>query len=317
MENKDINRVLDSLATVLQQCGTLQQVYLGSGPAGIHQPAKPATSSSNGFRYKEGALPLFLQAGGLRSMTVVGMDDLDTELAAAAAIADQEAKAPGSLLRHPGMVGHLQNIFQHACTVAFADWALFASASDCWDALLTQVIKPAKRKDHEFIFYLGDISGTPVFLVDEMIDIIGEYARYGKVTFILDQQEMLRLWQGLNGVRRTSGDSWPFDYEEKYRALFNAMNIHDLVVYAANGVSLYAKDQRFNLNRRILPGSIENSGHARNDFINGYSMGLSLRLDIAQCIALGIVYYSARGEYKDTPNREMLLNYIRTWQSLA
>ncbi|WP_276480248.1 hypothetical protein [Paraflavitalea pollutisoli] len=316
MENKDINTVLDKLSAVVTQCQMLQQVYLE--PARQQEAISKLSPihSVDKLRHLELPLPDFLRAAGIRSMTVTDIDSIETVLGEVTAIAKTIAQSPGALMKHPELAKPLQQLFRHATTVAFADWALFASASECWDSILTQVIKPIGRRDHEFIFYLGDISGSPFFLVDELLDIMGEFSRYGKVTFILDQQEMLRLWQGLNGVHRTSGDSWPFDYEEKYRALFNAMNIQRLLVYANNGVSYYSKEQKFNLTRRVLSAAIENNGHARNDFINGYSMGLTLGVDIDIVIALGIVYYSARGEYNAAPDQQMLLNYIKTWRNL-
>lgn len=315
MENKDMTSVLDRLAGSLEQCGDMQQVYLDSMQEKEYTGGATGSQPSGQFRINEGKLPPFLQLMGIRSLTVHDTGELSNLLAQATAAALQVGGPPRQYFRDRALVGHLRVLFGHTTTIAFADWAVFTGASDSWDDLLTQVIKPLNRKDLEFVFYLGNITATPVFLVDEMLDIMGDYSRYGATTFILEQEEMMKLWQGINGINRTKSDSWPFDYEEKYRSLFNALKVHRLLVYANNGVSLYAKDQQFNLSRRVLPANIEKGSHARNDYINGYSMGLTLHFDIALCIALGIVFYAAKGEYKATPDRQVLLNYINTWKS--
>ncbi|MBO9565795.1 MAG: hypothetical protein J7621_23665 [Niastella sp.] len=47
--------------------------------------------------------------------------------------------------------------------------------------------------DWSLLFYLGNVSSIPVFVVDEMLDIMGDFSRYGRVSFSLDQQEMVKL----------------------------------------------------------------------------------------------------------------------------
>ncbi|MBS1664547.1 MAG: hypothetical protein JST68_26105 [Bacteroidetes bacterium] len=259
------------------------------GSSLLQSPALPQVYLEN--------LPWFLQKWGIRSMTT---NDIDTI---------------SPLLNTASELGHLKPIFQQCSTIAFADWAQYITASDCWDVLLRDVIRPLKRKDMDFIFYLGNVSSSPVFKVDEALDIMSDYSIYGRTTLILDQQELKTLWQQLNGFPDSkSDDSWPFDYEKKFRFIFNTMKVHMLMVYSTNGVSLFSKDQQFNLTRQILPENIETSSHARTDFINGYTMGLTRKLDIPLCIALGIVYYAASGLYNTKPDRQALLDYIKIWK---
>jgi hypothetical protein len=314
MENKDLVSVLDSLANSLHQSGSLQQVYLDSLEEMDHSASVGPDVSVNQLRISEGRLPRFLQQAGIRSMTLNDIDNIDKALAVVSAMAQEIQGAAGGYFRNAALASLLRSVFRHCRTIAFTDWALFANASDSWDALLTEVIKPLHTKDMEFIFYLGNVSSIPVFLVDEMLDIMGDFSRYGRVTFSLDQQEMVKLWESLNGVKSAADDPWPFDYEARCMSLFNTMSVHRMLVYAPNGVSLFMKDQRFDLSRRVLATHIENSPHARNDFINGYCMGLTLGLDIALCIALGVVFYAVKGETNMYPDREMLLNYIRSWR---
>lgn len=312
MENKNIPDMLDRLAGILQQNNSLQHVYLDS-----MQEKDQVTGSvvpAGQLHMSEGKLPEFLQQLGIRSITLHDTANMETLLTTASQMALQIGGTPHHYFHNTFFTGHFQTIFQHSSTIAFADWSLFANASDYWDTLLREVIKPLKTKELQFIFYLGNITSRPVFMVDEMLDIMGDFARYGEVTFIMDQQEMKKLWQALNGVNTAKSDLWPFDSEEKYKSLFNTMNIHKLVVYASNGVSLYSRKEQFNLTRRVMAIPIEYAPYARNNFINGYSLGLSLQLESALCIILGIIYYELKAQNNISPDRQALLNHIKSWK---
>lgn len=304
--------MLDRLAEILQQNDSLQQVYLDSMQEKDQVNGSPAPAGQ--LRIGEGKLPEFLKQIGIRSITLNDTDNIPALLTTASNMALQVGGTPHNYFHHASFTGYFQTIFQHTTTIAFADWSLFANASDYWDKLLTEVIKPLKTKELQFIFYLGNISSRPIFMVDEMLDIMGDFARYGQVTFIMDQQEMKKLWEALNGVNTARSDLWPFDNEERYKSLFNTMNIHKLVVYASNGVSLYSKKEQFNLTRRVLAIPIENAPHGRNNFINGYTLGLSLQLESALSIILGIIYFELKTQYNISPDRQALLSHIKTWK---
>lgn len=312
MENKIIPDLLDRLAGALQQNDRLQQTYLDNMQENDH-PTGSAVPAGQ-LRMSEGKLPEFLKQIGIRSITLNDSANIKSLLNTASTMALEIGGTPHNYFHNTVFTGYFQTIFQHTTTIAFRDWSLFANASDYWDVLLREVIKPLKTKELQFIFYLGNISSRPVFMVDEMLDIMGDFARHGEVTFIMDQQEMKKLWEALNGVNTARSDSWPFDNEEKYKSLFNTMNIHKLVVYASNGVSLYSKKEQFNLTRRVLPIPVENAPYARNNFINGYSLGLSLQLESALCIILGIIYYEFIAQTNVSPDRQGLLNHIKSWK---
>lgn len=314
MENKNIQALLDELASRLQQHDSLPQVYLDSHQVEKDTGETRSPMPGSQLRVNEGKLPEFLRQAGLRSMTINDPGNIETLMTAASDMAQQIGGAPGHYFRNVPFTRHLQSIFQHCSTIAFADWAHFANASDYWDIFFREVIKPLKTKGLEFIFYLGNITDRPVFMVDEMLDIMADFARKGRVTFIMDQQEMKKLWQAFHGLDTAKGDLWPFDMEEKYRSLFNTMNIHKLVVYGTNGVSLYSKEEQFNLTRRILAAHIEYGPLGRNDFISGYSLGLSLQLDSALCLTLGVAYFELKGQLERVPDRQELLNYIMAWR---
>src|SRR5882762_6952619 len=53
------------------------------------------------------------------------------------------------------IIEHLKTLFTNCHIISFADWSDIYGASDLWDGLLLDIIKPLRKKDFEFIFYLG------------------------------------------------------------------------------------------------------------------------------------------------------------------
>jgi hypothetical protein len=84
------------------------------------------------------------------------------------------------------------------------------------------VIKPLPKRDFEFVFYLGDVKKLHAFEVEEALDIMGDYTSHGRVTLVLDENEADSLYNKLNGPCLKT--------KEKYRFLFNTMNIDVLLI---------------------------------------------------------------------------------------
>jgi hypothetical protein len=102
-------------------------------------------------------------------------------------------------IKNDVIIEELKTLFRSCHIIQFADWASVYHASDFWDGLLSDVIRPLNKKDFNFIFYLGDPTKRFVFETDEILDIMSDYSSYGKVTLVLDENEADRLWSILNG----------------------------------------------------------------------------------------------------------------------
>ncbi len=106
--------------------------------------------------------------------------------------------------------------------IQFTNWATTDGASDFWDGLYANVIKLLNNLDFEFIFHLGDVSKKHAFEIEEILDIMGDYASFGRVTLVLNEKEADILWNKLNGPSQAT--------IEKYLFLFNTMDIDLLLI---------------------------------------------------------------------------------------
>ena len=217
-------------------------------------------------------------------------------------------------LKNGAVIEGLRTLISNCSIIRFADWAKTDDASGFWDGLFSDVIKPLNKRDLEFIFQLGDVSKKLVFEVDEFLDIMGDYASYGKVTLMLDEQEADQLWNRLNGKASyaTSAGYRSPGAKEKHLFLFNTMSIDVLLVHGGNQVVLLSRDGQFDFTGRLL-NRINIPGYNRDCFNDGYQLGLLLRLELPYCIALGMAISGACATQAPIPDTKVLLSYIEDW----
>jgi hypothetical protein len=216
--------------------------------------------------------------------------------------------------RNTSFIENLKIALKDCQVIAFSDWAMVDDASQLWDGFLSDVIKPLNRKDMEFIFYLGDPTKRLTHEVDEIIDIISDFSIHGKVTFLLNEREAVKLWTVLHGqdagISLFSAASPGF--KEKYHSIFNAMRVDRLLIYSIDHAILISGQQQFELKKRTIANR-KISQEAKDNFNAGYSLGLLLQLDISHCIALGLTVSGVYLENGTIPDREALLSYIERW----
>ena len=216
-------------------------------------------------------------------------------------------------LKSDFQVKDINRILEQCKVISFARWANSEDASQLWDRLRTNVIKPIGRKDFEFIFYLGDMEQKPVYEIDEILDIISEFSSSGRVTLVLTDREATTLWKRLNG----KGDNLELSFaginDHELRYIFNTIKIERLLVYAP--------DHRITILSR--GGVMEMSGphlhhtntqySAQNYFDAGYILGLLLQLSTAHCAAIGLTLASAYLRNEVIHDFKTLVAHIQDW----
>jgi len=210
-------------------------------------------------------------------------------------------------IKNEVLIEELEALFASCIVIQFTDWADKNTASDFWTGLLYDVIKPLPKKDFHFIFYLGDPTKRLVFETDEILDIVSEYATCGKVTTILYDNEADKLWEILNGwkvdAHQCAHD--PKEAEDRYLSIYKALQVDTLVILSGTHAWLISNGGQFEFR-------INGSGKcSRDHFDAGYQLGLLLRLDAPQCVALALAISGAADE--SAPSPKALLHYIRAW----
>jgi hypothetical protein len=316
MEIKNAGPILKDLLRAIHDVKVAGSLFVSSLPGDDELSVAAPDSSLSALGLKASRLPEIANILGIRSITLGAAHDLRPLSRLLVALPSGEIEQYAwAFFKDDAVIAELRSLFRNCRTVAFDDWANIAGASQLWDGLLTDVIKPLGRNDLEFIFYLGDSSEKRSFEVDEALDIISAFSGYGKVTLALDDNEALRLWMVLNGVKGHSSfkEESPADLKKKYVSLFRTMTVARLLIWSGNDVLFYSADEQFTLSRKQVDPDIEMAPDARRNYITGFSIGLLMQLDVTHCILLGLIVHASFGELKAFPQVNNLSEYIQRW----
>ena len=312
IEIKNVLPILTDMAEAVRSFNDSQDIYLSR----TYDSIIPNSGILNkAFGIKEAKLPEFLTSLGVRSLTLSSPYTEDALSGYAFDIEEGGHKGGRwSEIKSEKLVNNLSDLFQACRTIAFDDWTNVTNSSDLWSGLLSDVIKPLLKKDLDFIFYLGNPAEKLFFQVDEILDIIGEFSKHGRVTFCLDESEAIKLWMVLNGEHPDPISTFtPGDLKRKYFSIFRTMAVSQLLIYSANDALVYSEVQQFILTRKVVDHNIEIAENARDNFVAGFTVGLMLQLDIKYCIALGLIVFGSHGENNSNPDKSDLLAYIEKW----
>ncbi|MET7253753.1 hypothetical protein [Dyadobacter fermentans] len=274
-----------------------------------------ADTHINELGIRESSLPAVLHMIGIRSITLNAQQDLSPLHRLSEGIPSAGCEQDRRRYLTSDAVTHvLQSFLAHCCTIAFEDWAGLSGASELWSSLLRGVIRPVGKQGLEFIFYLGDPLSRRLFQVEEVLDIISEFAEHGQVTVALDEEEAIKLWMVLNGVHEYSsvtGQVFP-DLKRKYVSIFRTILVDRLLVYSATQAMLFTRQAQVLLARKKMASSFEIAPEARESFIDGFCIGLVRQLDIVRCLALGLIVFGSRSETDE--KQPGIFSYIGRWE---
>lgn len=313
IEVNNVLPILTDMVEVIRNFNDSQHIYLSRT---CENSIPESGILKKAFGIKESKLPEFLINLGVRSLT---LSSPYAEDALSGYFFDMEEGGDKgnrwAEIKSEKLVYDLSKLFQSCRTIAFDDWANVANSSDLWSGLLSDVIRPLSKKDLEFIFYLGDPAEKLFYQVDEILDIISEFSKHGRVTFCLDESEAVKLWMVLNGEHPDAAlkTFTPGDLKRKYFSIFRTMAVDTLLIYSVNDALVYSEEQQFILTRKVVDHDIEVAKDARDNFIAGFTVGLILHLDMRYCIALGLIVFAAYGENISNPDKDDLLAYIEMW----
>jgi hypothetical protein len=232
--------------------------------------------------------------------------DVPVVLSTLASVIETRRSSVDEFLRDPRSPGIIE----------FADWAATDNASALWQKVFSDSINGSGRHDYQFIFHLGDIEDKKVFELDEVLDIIGDYSSYGKVSMILDTREADVLWCRLNGRGADAIVSGPASVPAavRYQFIFNTMRIDYLAVLQGSRVIHFSRDGQMQL-ASPTPVTILGIINARNRFSIGCQLGVLLGQDCPHSVALGLAVSGAWSGPVSAPDATALLDYMKEWQN--
>ncbi|HEY2349336.1 MAG TPA: hypothetical protein VGH64_09980 [Puia sp.] len=204
----------------------------------------------------------------------------------------------------------LKTIFENSRVVEFENWSDVKDASQIWDNLRRDIIHPLRKRDVDFVFYLGDANNKLKFKVDEFLDIVCDFSGCGRVTMIMDERNVDDLLE-MFYERETGADiSILPGLPEKSRTVFDLVNIEHLIAGSFSEAVFFYKQQQFEIKG---PKGVDTSMIKRSRFSAGYMLGLLLQVDISHSIALGLAVAGLYTEIGNKPDTKNLIDFIEKW----
>lgn len=199
--------------------------------------------------------------------------------------------------------------------VAFVDWANLSLASNIWDGVLHDIIKPSGRKNFHFFFDLADPSKKTVQQIDEVLDLISSFSHYGKVTLGLNENETIKIWCAIHGVDATkeSEKSKIPALREVGDGVFKAMTIDCLLVHPVDRAIVFRKKETVEFPGRLVPAPKVLTGGGDN--LNaGFCLGVLYELPIDLCVLLGMAASGAYIQNGESPDIAAIIDYMDVWR---
>lgn len=195
--------------------------------------------------------------------------------------------------------------------LVFVDWANLPHASDIWEGILADTIKPSGRKDFLFLFDLCDPSKKTTEAIDEVLDLMSCFSFYGKVTLGLNENETLKIWSAINGCNEKS--KLP-PVAEAGDFLYKTMNIDCLLVHPIDRTIAFHHRDILELQGRLVTKPKVLTG-GRDNLNAGYCLGLLSGFSLQQCMILGIAASGAYIQNGTSPDMAAIIDYLGVWIS--
>lgn len=212
-------------------------------------------------------------------------------------------------------IHQIRRSFMECSLIAFVDWANLSLASNIWDGVLHDIIKPSGRKDFQFFFDLCDPSKKTVQQIDEVLDLISSFSHFGKVTLGLNENETIKIWCAIHGVDVSDPNEQSKipTVLEAGDGVFKAMNVDCLLVHPVDRAIAFRKSEVLEFPGRLVtsPKVLTGGGDNLNA---GYCFGLLYDLPIDQCVHLGIAASGSYIQNGESPDLATIIDYMDVWR---
>ncbi len=218
-----------------------------------------------------------------------------------------------SAIRNAHHVDSIRDAILNSAIVAFVDWANLPYASEIWQGVHDDVIKPSGRKDFIFFFDLCDPSKKTTEQIDAVLDLMNCFSSYGKVTIGLNENEAIKIWKAINGIEFSLEKKTP-DVREVGSALFKALTVDCLLVHPIDRTLVFREYETIELNGRLvtMPKVLTGGGDNLNA---GFFLGMINGYDIRECMLLGMATSGTYIQNGISPDIDQIIDYMDIWIS--
>lgn len=204
-------------------------------------------------------------------------------------------------------IDKLKEIYLDSQLVAAVDWVNLPHASNIWQGLLEEIVKPNGSIGKKFFFDLCDPSRKSNEEIREALQIISRYSEFGEVTFGLNENETNLVFEALENTRKGESSA-----EEKAKAIFDNMTIACLVIHPVNRSFAITQKDLVQVEGKLVeePKILTGGG---DNFNAGYALGWLLDLKLEERLLLGMGCSGAYIQTGKSPDLGELGKFLESW----
>jgi hypothetical protein len=213
----------------------------------------------------------------------------------------------------------LRKAVEKSKLIALVDWANLPHATDLWEGFLKDVVIPIGNRDQFFLFDLCDPSKKPGNQIRKVLNLIGQFSRYGKVILGLNENEATVIWTALNQNDKTLAKDVKVPSLDKIgHFIYQKMNVDTLLIHPLDRTLVFRDEKKFKENSFIvLKGQVIKDPKVQTgggDNLNaGFCLGLLAGFEIQYCMLLGMATSGAYLQNGTSPDINDLIAYIKKW----
>jgi len=204
-------------------------------------------------------------------------------------------------------IDDLKKIYFDSQLVAAVDWVNLPHASNIWQGLLEEIVKPNGPIGKKFFFDLCDPSRKSKVEIREALQIISRYSEFGEVTLGLNENETNIVFDALENPDKKDSST-----EEKAEAIFDNMKIACLLIHPVNRSFAITQKGLVQVEGKLVeePKILTGGG---DNFNAGYALGCLMDLEMEERLLLGMGCSGAYIQNGKSSDLEELEKYLETW----
>lgn len=203
----------------------------------------------------------------------------------------------------------LEELFRESQLLALVDWSNLPLANDLLQGIRRELLPKTARGNQHFFFDLADPTAKPPTDIIAILESMGSFSAYGKVTVGVNENEALFLYQIYY-----PDQAKPETLIELGQAIFAKLSVHELVIHPLDRAVYISANQAIEQVGRVVEVPKIQTG-AGDNLNAGYCLGIQLNLSPSACLVCGMGNSGAYVSLGHSPSKAELINYLENWQT--
>lgn len=201
----------------------------------------------------------------------------------------------------------LERLFAESQLLALVDWSNLPLANDLLQGIRAELVPKTATGNQHFFFDLADPTAKSPADIIAIVETMGSFSTFGKVTLGVNENEALFLYQIYY-----PDQSKPETLIDIGQAIFAKLAVDELVIHPLDRAVYVSTDQAIEQAGRVVMDPKIQTG-AGDNLNAGYCLGVQLNLSPSACLICGMGNSGAYVSLGHSPSKTELIDYFENW----